>query len=517
MKKITLTILFLLIAPLFAFADGSQTYSTPGTYNFTVPSYGTLTVTVNGAGGGGGGNGYWGSNFYCNARSGASGSSGGITKFDALIAYGGSGGAGEYLDGHMNPRRTCLRSYLKGSAGAAGSTNGLGDTNTVGGGSAGGSGASQGGNGGAGGSSVKTYAAGQLAVGTTTSITVGTGGTGGTSGGAAGTNGSVTISWTDAPSCSVTLTPNPVAYGFASTLTYSSASSTSFYINSVGYVATSGSALVQPGLTTDFTGTVGNGLATTTCPAILVVTPPPQPSATISASSTSIYAGQSTGILATFSPGSGDSLAHDNIDSPEGTGLGATTNPDASKYITFTPSYAGTYTFFARAQTGYFTSWASYASTTITVTIPPSCTPTYTCSGDTIRYTNSICQVSTVTTCVSPAFCSPGSSTCLNLIPAFNSGVSDNGITLTGHLQVAPSLLRSGASTHVYWNTSNVSSCMVTGSNGDSWNGVSSGTSGKTSSNISQQTIYRLSCTGLDGSAIDESATVNILPVFKEL
>jgi hypothetical protein len=42
----------LLFLPFPALAAGSQSYTTPGTYTFTVPSYGTLTVTVNGAGAG---------------------------------------------------------------------------------------------------------------------------------------------------------------------------------------------------------------------------------------------------------------------------------------------------------------------------------------------------------------------------------------------------------------------------------------------------------------------------------
>lgn len=47
-----LPVLLLFLLPQLAFA-GSQSYTTPGTYTFTVPSYGTLTVTVSGAGGGG--------------------------------------------------------------------------------------------------------------------------------------------------------------------------------------------------------------------------------------------------------------------------------------------------------------------------------------------------------------------------------------------------------------------------------------------------------------------------------
>ncbi len=75
-----------------------------------------------------------------------------------------------------------------------------------------------------------------------------------------------------------------------------------------------------------------------------------------------------------------DSLTADNINGDTGNpsgwtgGLGATTNPDSSKTITFTPTSTGTYTFYAMAQTGYFSSWTNYAPLTITVAPGPSCT-----------------------------------------------------------------------------------------------------------------------------------------------
>ena len=75
-----------------------------------------------------------------------------------------------------------------------------------------------------------------------------------------------------------------------------------------------------------------------------------------------------------------DSLTADNINGDTGNpsgwtgGLGATTNPDSSKTITFTPTSTGTYTFYAMAQTGYFSSWTNYSPLTITVAPGPSCT-----------------------------------------------------------------------------------------------------------------------------------------------
>ena len=404
------------------------------------------------------------------------------------------------------------------------------------------------------------------------------------------------------PTCSISLDQNPIAYGSGTTLRWSSTNTdTSFYINNVGYVTanTSGSASVQPSSDTDYSGTaVGTG-GTTTCAAssgtptgTLNVTPPPNPTATIAASSTSIYAGASTNILATFAAGSGDTLTHDNIDSPVGTGLGATTNPDAGKTISFSTTTPGTYTFYARAQTSYFTSWTTYSSVTVTVSANPSCTvsispnpiargqsatvnwtsqnassfsinnigsetpntsgqtsvspsqstdytgtasaggvnntctassgtplgtlnvsctPAYSCSTNTIQYTNSSCSVSNVTTCTSPSFCSAGSSSCLYPPPGYTQSAG-----LTGHLQVIPSLVPQNNTTKVFWNVSSVTNCSVTGSNGDHWSGTASPPGGQVSTALTQQPTFTLSCTGLDSSTVHETVVVNILPVFQE-
>ena len=146
----------------------------------------------------------------------------------------------------------------------------------------------------------------------------------------------------------------------------------------------------------------------------------------------------------------------------------------------------------------------------------PTCTPVYSCSGtDTILYTNAGCQTSTYATCTSPAFCSSGSSACLYPQPTF---VASSG--LTGHLQLLPALVSSGATTQIHWNVDNVVSCAVSGTNGDSWTGLSSGADGKTSEPIVSQVTYTLTCNAYPGvtpPTISESETVNVIPVFQEL
>ncbi|QQG38126.1 MAG: hypothetical protein HYS26_01055 [Candidatus Kaiserbacteria bacterium] len=186
---------------------GAVQYSTPGTYEFTVPTYTSLTATVKGAGSGGGG--AQGASHHPSEYSyiyshgtGGTGSAGSASSFNTSVvgngATGGTGGGGGQYG------------YSAGSAGTPGTASG-GTTNTTGGGAPGGSGGGycyygglNGGSGAAGGNAVKTYASGDLTPGTSITVVVGTsgGGAGGSVGdyctggaGTSGSNGSVTISW----------------------------------------------------------------------------------------------------------------------------------------------------------------------------------------------------------------------------------------------------------------------------------------------------------------------------------
>ena len=84
-------------------------------------------------------------------------------------------------------------------------------------------------------------------------------------------------------------------------------------------------------------------------------------------------------------------------------------------------------------------------------------------------------------------------------------------------LKAIPSLVHSGDTTIVSWSALNVTSCTLSGTNGNSWTGISS--SGKTSSPIIGQTIYTLHCIGNPGAqppSVDKSVTVNLIPSFNE-
>ena len=87
---------------------------------------------------------------------------------------------------------------------------------------------------------------------------------------------------------------------------------------------------------------------------------------------------------------------------------------------------------------------------------------------------------------------------------------------------VHPTLVASGNPTTVSWDVKYVSSCIVTGSNGDSWPSTSAT---EVSKPIVAQTIYTLSCSlipgaeNLDGSPAiwtDQTRVVNVVPKFQE-
>ena len=166
---------------------------------------------------------------------------------------------------------------------------------------------------------------------------------------------------------------------------------------------------------------------------------------------------------------------------------------------------------------GYFTgySWGDtvlgWVDTRLLRTGYEPCAVSYYCDVDTIMYQSPQCNVSSIATCEAPSFCSAGSSSCLMPPIQFISSGDKS-----GHLQLKPQLVRKGGATKVFWNVDNAESCTVTSAN-DSWTADSSGSSGQTSNPIYQQTVFTLSCTGLDGSSIDETATVGVVPVFQEI
>ena len=378
-----------------------------------------------------------------------------------------------------------------------------------------------------------------------------------------------TATWTNPvpptpASCSVTLTPSAVNSGANATLSWSSSNADTWtYIANVGYLSGSGSSFtVSRSATTDYSCYAqGSGGSNGWHAYTLTVTPPAAPTASITSSlGSTIQVGQSSTITATFTSTSGDAITHDNIDSPLGTGVGPDTNPGTKTY-TFTPSTAGTYTFYARAQTSYYSSWTTYNSITVTVQAPCTlngttlqsgdsatfytqqvaptgqlcsavsqsrtctngvlsgsasyqyssctCAPLYSCSGNNVTYTNASCSTATTAVCTAPNYCSPGITTCVSPVPVFNASSNT-----TGHLQVKPQIVPLSGTATVLWNVSNVSGCTVTGSNGQTWSTLSGA---NTTLPISQQTTFTLACTPYSGQTFTpETQRVNVVPRFQE-
>jgi len=148
--------------------------------------------------------------------------------------------------------------------------------------------------------------------------------------------------------------------------------------------------------------------------------------------------------------------------------------------------------------------WVDFSQASTTPQVPQ-CQNTqgYYCQGNDLYYRDAECNETFQQTC--SYSCSNGA--CVP--PPAPQGDLSGGAAIA----VSPSIVQTGTGTVVSWSVQNVSSCSVTGTNGDSWSGAS-GT--EPSKPIINQTIYTLSCTGLDNSNFTQTATVNIIPIFQE-
>ncbi len=81
-------------------------------------------------------------------------------------------------------------------------------------------------------------------------------------------------------------------------------------------------------------------------------------------------------------------------------------------------------------------------------------------------------------------------------------------------ITVSPSLVRSGQRTVVRWNSREMTSCTVTGTNGDSWSGLQGE---EITRPITLRVTYTISCTSFDGRVLTDSAIVGLAPVMCEI
>lgn len=134
-----------------------------------------------------------------------------------------------------------------------------------------------------------------------------------------------------------------------------------------------------------------------------------------------------------------------------------------------------------------------------------SCGLTYYCSGKSLYRQEVSCANTFVQACAYQ--CVSGS--CVS--------APDPSLSITAD----PRLLRSGNSTVVSWTAQNVTSCVVRGTNGDMWSGVTDAagnvSGSEQSSPITSRTTYTLECLSLEGESRTEQVVVQVIPTWREL
>jgi hypothetical protein len=336
-------------------------------------------------------------------------------------------------------------------------------------------------------------------------------------------NGGTDRQWYPAApaSCSVSLSPNPKGYADAATLSWSSSGANQWlYINNVGYVGSSGSISVAPTSNTDYSCYAqGVGGSDGWHSYTLTVDPPTSCSLPWGGSishGTSITASQAATVPY------GQSCVSQTRTCTNGTLSGSYQYQTCNSDCTFNSSpvaHGASVTAYQSAvapegqacssisqvrSCSNGTLSGSYANAACTA----SCTPSWSCTGaggNTITQTNADCTTTTVATCDAPQFCSPGSATCL-----YNA--------ITGDITASPRLVGSGKTTQISWSSENAASCTVTGSNGDTWDGLNGS---ETSSPITQVTTYTIQCDDADPDTTEDdfshAVTVVRVPSWLEL
>ncbi len=349
------------------------------------------------------------------------------------------------------------------------------------------------------------------------------------SGGGNGAQGLIVIVYTPAPpTCSVSLSPNPINQGQTSTLTWTSADANTWvYIENVGYVSSegspsSGSFSVSPSSTTDYSCTAQGSGGTSSSSASLTVyqscslpwggTTAHNTSITAYQASTVPYGSSCTSQSRTCTNGTlSGSYQYQSctVDQPASCTLDGVTVPDGSSHTFYSQTLppAGTscsaYSQSRTCTNGTLSGSSSYQYASCT------CNPTYSCTNATTLH-SSCPEPGTDTACLAGYSCSGGA--CV----ALDAAASPFG-THSGHLQAYPTILRREDTTTLYWNTVNTQpdSCTVRG-NGQTWYGPFSGTTGTTTNPLTQTTTFTLSCTGVSGVPFTERATVNTTPMWME-
>ena len=145
--------------------------------------------------------------------------------------------------------------------------------------------------------------------------------------------------------------------------------------------------------------------------------------------------------------------------------------------------------------------WVQFYNTGFT----QQCAPTYTCTDtQTSQHTDQWCAVTT-TTCGAGQACSATTGQCVSA-PAPAGAITFSSTRVT-----------SGETVQISWTSTDTLSCTLSGSNGNSWNGGSTG-GPVTSTPITGAVTYTLRCTDLAGNqrTIDVE-TIRITPTVQEI
>lgn len=281
---------------------------------------------------------------------------------------------------------------------------------------------------------------------------------------------------------------------------------------------TAGTASVTPSATTTYTVTCSNAASTASSSITVNYVPDLPPSNPAISGPNNLTQGQSY----TYTFGSSVQSQGDTIQyGVDWTNSGAVQQwlPATSTYITSGASTTGSYAWnatgtvslkaLARDSRGVSSGWSSFS-----LSIAPACTPVGMCSGGNVVNSCTMALIQTCSYGCNNGACNPTPS------PSFATSTSGTH-SLTGHLQLFPSLVRKGDLAHVFWNVINVSSCNVSSSATatDTWNTVAAPTGGATTSPILGQTIFTLSCNPLSGSTstgVYEQQSINLAPIYRE-
>lgn len=295
----------------------------------------------------------------------------------------------------------------------------------------------------------------------------------------------------DLPTCHIAAIHGQIESGETTTLEWTSTNATALYINTIGYVPpnVSSRAIVGPAVSTNFKGTVSNGVRTAVCEYSIGVRQPLAPTCTVTALPNPIYAGYSTSV--SWSSAGATSCAGINFETQD--------RPNGS--VKVTPSSSMTYRVMCSGPGGEVEcSGNGSKGLGALVSVDPGCAPTsvYSCDGQVIQRTDTtrLCEstVKPVQTCIAPSFCIQGAATC-----QFKQ--------VQAKIRASEQFLASGEQSMISWTATNATSCSVMG-NGDSWEGTSGS---ELSSPITKPVTYTLECSSPFNSAKD-SVTITPLP-----